>query len=176
MDRRKRDQLVAVDDGPEAVDREHPVAVAVERERDVILPAGHLLAHEVEMGGAAALVDVAPVGLVRKHSHLCVEPAKRLGRRAKRRAVGAVQEHADTAQVEVRKAHVQLAHIILQRAVEPAHPADPLGRCQRLAELGLDLVLGVVAELEPVSSEELDSVVLVRIVGRRKHNARIRPE
>ena len=59
--------------------------------------------------------------------------------------------------------------------MEPAHPADPLGRCQRLAELGLDLVLGVVAELEPVSSEELDSVVLVRVVRGGYHGGQVEP-
>ena len=43
VERRQRDQLVAVDDGGVAVDRQHAVAVAVERERDVVRAGAHPL-------------------------------------------------------------------------------------------------------------------------------------
>ena len=57
------------------------------------------------------------------------------------------------AEVQARETGVQLAEIVLERAVQAAHPADPGGRDDRLVEFGLDRVLLVVIELEPVGGE-----------------------
>jgi hypothetical protein len=42
-------------------------------------------------------------------------------------------------------------------------------------EHALDLVLGLVGELEAVAAEELDPVVLVGVVRRREHDAEVEP-
>jgi hypothetical protein len=59
---------------------------------------------------------------------------------------------------------MELAQVVLERAVQSSHPADPLRRARRSLELGLDLMLGVVAELEAVGPEDLDPVVAIGIV------------
>ena len=52
---------------------------------------------------------------------------------------------------------------------------NPRWRCLRLAELGLDPVLGVVGQLEPVCGEQLDPVVLVWVVRGRDHRRQLEP-
>ena len=59
---------------------------------------------------------------------------------------------------------MQLAQVILERAVETTHAADPLRLARRSVELGFDFVLGVIAELEAVGAEDLDAVVAIGIV------------
>ena len=105
--------------------------------------------------------------MVGDHGHLGPQPAEDLGRGAVRGAVGAVEQHPGAAQVELREARVELSQIVLQRAVQSGDASDSRRRGDRLRERLLDLVLGVVVELEPVVREQLDPVVLERVVGGR---------
>ena len=116
------------------------------------------------MGGAAAGVDVAAVGLVGEDVDLGAEAAEDLRRGPVGGAVGAVEQDPPGAEVEVEEAAVKLAQVVLERAVQGPDPADHLGRGERLLELGLDFVLGVVVEFEAVGGEDLDAVVLIGIV------------
>ena len=118
------------------------------------------------MRRAAAVVDVATVGAVGDHLDLGAEAAEDLRRGAEGRPVGAVEQHPQAAQVELREARVELAQVVLERAVQPLDAADPARRRGGLAERRLDLVLGVVVELEAVGGEQLDPVVLIRDCGR----------
>ena len=156
------EQLVAVDDRPGAVLGEHAVAVAVERERDVVAADVEV----VDVGRADARVDVAPVRLVGVRGDGGAQAAEDLRRDLVGGAVGAVEEHLDAAQVEVAEALVQAAQVVLLRAVEGVDAADG-GAGDGLVEALLDLRFGRVVELEPVAAEELDPVVLVRVVGGR---------
>ena len=88
----QRDQLVAVDDRAVAVDGQHAVAVAVEREAGVVVARGHRLAQRVEVRRAAAGVDVAPVGLGGDHVDVGAEAAEDLRRGLVGGAVGAVEQ------------------------------------------------------------------------------------
>ena len=69
VQRRERQQLVAVDDRAAAVDREHAVAVAVEGEAERVPAREHPLGERLDVRRAAAGVDVAPVGRVGDHRH-----------------------------------------------------------------------------------------------------------
>ncbi len=162
--RGERHELVPVDHGPGAVDREHPVTVAVEREADVVPPAPYLLDQPVQVRRAAAGVDVDAVGLGRNHRRLRPEPEEDLGGGLIGGAMGAIEQHAPPAQVEAAEAAVELAQVVLERPFEMPDPADVGRRRGRLGQVGLDLVLGVVGELEPVAREQLDPVVLVGVV------------
>jgi hypothetical protein len=74
------DELVAVDHGARPVHGQDAVAVAVEREADGV-PAGHdALGERLDVRGAAAVVDVAPVGLGGEDRRLGAQAAERLGR------------------------------------------------------------------------------------------------
>ena len=80
VEREDRDDLVAVDRLAPFVDREHAVAVAVERDPEVEPAVEHGLLQEREIGRAAADVDVRTVGLVADRVHLCAAPFEGLGR------------------------------------------------------------------------------------------------
>ncbi len=68
----------------------------------------------------------------------------------------------------------QLLQVILERAVERPDPADVRRLGRGSVERGLDLVLGVVVELESVAREQLDAVVLVGVVRRRDHRREVK--
>ena len=92
MQRGQSHQLVAVDDASGAVDREHPVAVAVEGEAHVV--AAHPLGEGFDMGRAAAAVDVAPVGLGGQRVDVRTQAAEDLRRHTVGGAVRAVEQDA----------------------------------------------------------------------------------
>ena len=127
------------------------------------------------MRGAAVVVDVAAVGLVGDDPDVGAEAAEDLRRGAERRAVGAVEQDPAAGQVEVLEALVQRAQVVLERAVEGAHAAGMLGDRRRLLEHRLDLGLGGVRQLVAVAAEELDPVVLVRVVRGRQHDREVEP-
>ena len=168
------DHLVAVDHGAGPVHGEHAVAVAVEREAEVVAAGGQRRLQRVEVRRAAAGVDVATVRLGGDHVDMGAEAAEDLRPGLEGRAVRAVQQHAAAGQVEVGEALMQGAQVVLQRAVEPAHAPDPGGRPGR-CQHRLDLQLDGVGELEAVAAEELDAVVLVRVVRRRQHDREVEP-
>ena len=90
MEREHREDLVAVDRVAVAVDREHPVAVAVERDPEIESALADGLLQQREVGGAAAVVDVLAVRRVADRGHLGAEPLERLRRDPGVGAVGAV--------------------------------------------------------------------------------------
>src|SRR5581483_11383206 len=76
------DQLVAVDDAAVAIDGEDAVAVAVEGEAGVEVAVAHLGGEALDVRRAAAVVDVAPVGLGLERVDGRAEAAEDLGRGA----------------------------------------------------------------------------------------------
>ncbi len=64
------DDLVAVDDLALLVDREHAIAVAVERDADVVAELDDRALQQREVGGAAADVDVLAVRRIADRVHL----------------------------------------------------------------------------------------------------------
>ena len=126
------------------------------------------------MRGAAVTVDVPSVGFVGDHVNAGTEPAEDLGRGPERRAVRAIEQHRRGTEVEPGIAGMQLPEVVLERAVEATNPPYALGRGRRLVEPSLDLVLGVVVELEAVAGEQLDAVVFVRVVGCGDHRREVK--
>ena len=120
--RRQGDQLVAVVRAAGAVDGEHAVAVAVEGEADRRLGAGDRRGEAVEVGGAAAVVDVAPVGLGADRLDRGAEPLEDRRRGAEGGAVGAVEHHVLAGEVE-GEGGLQRPQVVLEAAVQLAHAA-----------------------------------------------------
>ena len=75
----------------------------------------------VDVGRAAAVVDVAAVGLDRHRGHLGTEPPEDLRGDAVGRAVGAVEQDPLAGQVEALEAELQLAQVVPRGAVQLAH-------------------------------------------------------
>ncbi len=126
------------------------------------------------MRRADAVVDVAPVGLVGDHADVRAEPPEDLRRDIEGRAVGTVEQHADAAQVELAKARVQLAQVVLGGAAQVAYAPDRgRARTGALGQRQLDPVLVLVGELVAIGGEELDAVVLVGVVRGRQHDGQV---
>ena len=170
------DQLVAVHHGACAVHREHAVAVAVEREAHVVAAGRHGLYELLDMGRAAALVDVAAVGLGGHRLHIRAQAAEDLRRHAVGGPMGAVEQHAQPRQVERLEARLELAQVVSARAVELAHPAGRRRETLARKHRALHLALHRVGQLEAVGAEELDAVVLVRVVRGRHHAGEVEAE
>ena len=126
------------------------------------------------MRGAAAVVDVAPVGLGGEHVDVGAEAAEDLRRGPVGRAVGAVEQDAAAGQVEVGEALVQRAQVVLERAVQRRTRADRAPAPARLGSSSASISASVVVgELVAVAAEELDAVVGVRVVRGREHDAEV---
>ncbi len=167
-----RDDLVAVDGLAARIDREHPIAVAVERDPEVEASTRDELLQRAEIRGAAADVDVRPVGLVADRLDLCAELLERLWRDACVRPVRAVDGEPEAGEVGAEA----LEHV-LEVAVDCDVDAIDLAAARRgRVEQRLDLLFGGVAELAPAAVEELDAVVLGRVVRRGDDDSEVEPQ
>ena len=93
------EDLVAVDHLAPLVDGQHPVAVAVEGDAEVVVSGADGRLEQPEVGGAAAHVDVRAVRLVRDRRHPRAQPLEDLGRDRRERAVRAVDRDAEAGEV-----------------------------------------------------------------------------
>ncbi len=164
-----REDPVAVDDLSALVDRDQPVAVAVEgeAERSSALDDGAL--QECGVGGAAADVDVRAVRRVPDRVHGRAEPLEGVHGEAGAGPVGAVEHDVQSGEVRAEGGGGEVD----VRGRDTAVPRDraEAGGGRRL-EQRLDRLLVPVGEL-PGAAEELDAVVLGRVVRRRDHGAEI---
>ena len=144
--------------------------------------APHLLRHRLGVKRAAAEVDVPAVGpdvdLVDGGAQL----TEHLRRDVIGGAVGAVDDDLDAVEGQLlREGVFQELDVAPDRVVDALRLADRVGRGARPVVAAadrlhapLDLGLDLVGQLEAVGGEDLDAVVLVRIVRRADHEARVR--
>jgi hypothetical protein len=92
MKREHGEDRVAVDGVPSRVDREHPIAVAVERDAEVGPDARHGVLQRPQVCRARVDVDVRPVRLVADRVHLRAQLLERFRRELRVRAVRAVDD------------------------------------------------------------------------------------
>ena len=128
------------------------------------------------MQGADVAVDVGAVGPHADRRHLRAELLEDERRDAVGRAVGGVDHDLDAVEREVpREGRLGEDHVAAARVLELLGAADRLAglahRQGALFEQRLDLGLGLVGELEAVGAEDLDAVVVVRIVAGADHDA-----
>src|SRR4051812_34175356 len=163
MRREDREDPVAVDDVPVAVDREHPVAVAVECHAEIerVLPDDAL--QRTQIRRAAVLVDVRAVGLDADHGDACAEALERA-----RRDLGVSTVCAVDADAQPREIGAESVDHVLQIAVSCNLDVIDRAAPRRVGvEERFDLLLARVAQLLAMRVEELDAVVLRRVVRRR---------
>ena len=172
VEREDSEDLVAVDRLSSLVHGEHPVAVAVECDAEVEAAAAHGLGEQTEVGRAAADVDVRPVRVVADRGHRSAELLERLRRETGVGAVRAVDGDAKAGEVGA-----EALEDVLEVAVRGDLDAVDLATAgSRAVEERLDLLLGAVCQLAAVPVEELDAVVLRRIVRGRDDRAEIEAE
>ena len=172
------DHFVAVDDPALFVDRDQTVRIAVVRHAHERAFVDDRFAESFRVGGTAVLVDVEPVRRIADHGDIRAERFIHLARDRVRRAVGAIQHKFDTGQVHRCRVHEKVdifLRRILIRDDMPAEtvPGDVLVDFDVTDNDILDLVFNGIVQFEPFPVEELDAVVLKRIVGSGDHNTRI---
>ena len=164
VDRSKRDQLVAIYRCAAAVGGKHSVAVTIEGEAE-IMPTGHYRGGQrLDVSRSDAVVDVAAIGLVADHRHRRAEATEYLGANAVGRAVRAVEQQTYPSEIKTGEARLERAQVILLRSVEFAHTANLEPGAGAGFDPRLNRLLGCVCQLEAVSAEELDPIVLIRVM------------
>ena len=170
--REDRDDLIAVDSGAVLVDREHAVTVAVECDAEVELPPVTQVLQRCKVGRTAADVDVRAVGLVADRLHLRAELLERAWRDVRIRAVRAIDCDAQAAQIGA-----EALEDVLEITVDgDADVIDLSSTRSGCIEQRLDLLLRDVAQLAAAAVEELDAVVLRRVVRGRDDDAEVEAE
>ncbi len=169
-ERADRDDLISVDRLAGGVDREHPVSVPVERDAEVVAAAAHRVGEHREVGRPATGVDVRAVGRVGDRRHLV--------RRAARTRPGAIPEYAPFAQSTAIRSPLRSEPN--RSTTCSTYPVDCiLGMLDAAAtelrgiEQRLDLELLGVGELTALVVEDLDAVVLGRVVRRGDHEPEV---
>jgi hypothetical protein len=148
------------------------IAVTVEGDAEVAAVLDDRARKQRQVGRAAAIVDVGTVRRIRDRNHLGAKPSEGFGRDRGIGAVGAIDRQLEPAQVGA-KALEDVLEVAVGRHLDVIDraAAGGLGVHQRL-----DLELDSVGELAPVVVEELDPVVLRRIVRGGDDHAEIKRE
>ena len=117
------DDVVAVDDGAGVVDGDQPVGVAVEGQPGVG-PFGHDREPEVlRMGGAAAIVDVAAIGVVVDDDDVGAEALERGRRHLAGGAVGAVEHEGEAVEAVAGQDAGEVLDVALAGAAAVGRPS-----------------------------------------------------
>jgi hypothetical protein len=161
---------------PFFVDHDQPVGVAVERDADVGAFLDHLGLDRLERGRADAIVDVEPVGADADRDDLGAQLPDRGRSDLVGRAVGAVDHHLERVEADVvRQRLLDRVDVATARVLDPSRAADVAILRERDVAFHqpLDRFLVSVAELEAIGAEQLDAVVVVRVVAGRDHHPEV---
>ncbi len=174
----RREDLVAVDQFALFVSHQHPIGIAVQRDAELRAVFDNLRAEILRHRGAAAAVDVEAVGRHADRDDRGAEFPQHGRCDAIGRAMRAIDDDLQPAQPQAtREARLGNFDIAAGGVVEARGAAQRYRGGQAMAHVArhqrLDLGLGVVAELEPVGTEQLDAVVLIGIVRGGDHHPEI---
>ena len=173
------EELVAVEDRAVGIRHREAVAVAVEGDAEVRAMLGDGASQRRGMGRAATLVDVEAVGGAPDRDHLGAELLEDARADAIVGAVGAIDDELEAPQrVLLGKRALAEFEVAALGVVHALGLAEVLRRLhyQGSVEERLDLALHGVRQLHAVRREELDAVVLERIVRGGDHHARGKPQ
>ena len=172
------DDLIAVDLLSGFVYHQATVCVAVKCDAEIIAARLHHGPEAVQMGGAAAVIDVHSIRVGMDHIGMQVgETVKQTRGGGGSGAVGAVHQNVQARKVCVHRGD-QIVDVVLRLLLvgidDPADLTVGLERHGGPAQDDLlDLSLQRVGELEAPMVEDLDAVVFKGIVGSRDHDARV---
>ena len=93
-----RQHLIAIDDAALLIDHDQPVRIAIQRDAELGAVAEHLGGEEAGLGGAAAAIDVEAVRRDADGNHLRPQLPQHRGRHLVGRAMGAIDDDAQTIQ------------------------------------------------------------------------------
>ena len=186
---------VTVDLGAVGRHEHHAVGIAIVRHADVRAAFAHKLGKRLEMGGTAVHVDIGAVEVLVDRDDLRTQAAEGLSARERRGTVPRIERDAHAREVKALREHAlnRMLDVDLAGLVNGKGNAHLVARKHRggvlafralfgsssstleaalLDEL-LDLVFHLVGELIALGVEELDAVVLRRVMRSGDHRAAV---
>ena len=168
--------MVASDDVALLIHRQAAVRVAVVGEAHVQLLLPHELLQVLDVGGAAVHVDVGAVGIVVDHVGLGAQRVEDALGDLPGRAVGHVQAHPHV--LEGVAGHGDQVADVAVAARHIVHGAADVragghGDLQPIVDVVLHLDDGIFIHLLTVAVEQLDAVVVERVVAGGDHDAAV---
>ena len=171
VDRARRQHLVPVDDRALGVGEQRAIGIPVVAHAGVGAHAEDLCRHDLRVQGPTPVVDVLAVGIGVDRVHRGAEPLQQRGSEFGGGPVGAVHHDAHPLQRGLGGID-EVGEVPLTPVADRQRLAGTIGGIVRPGQHGFDLVLDRVGQLRPGPVEELDAVVLGRVVRRRDHDPR----
>ena len=168
--------IVAVEQTAFLIDGDQPVRVSVKGKADVIAALAHHALQAFRMSGSAVCIDVHAIWLAMDDIHLRTHRPQGLRSGRRRAAVGQIEGDPHPVQVHVHDAHEPFL-IDLQPLAPADHAAHVIVQRRRHVDLAVDIVLDLCFDLwihlAAFAVEELDAVVMIRIMRRADHDAAV---
>ena len=174
VSRNDEQQLITINNGARVIHHQHAVTVAVEGDTQVCFFSQHSRLQRLHMRRAAVVVDVQTIRLGRQHRNVGAQLFEHTRGNLVGRAVGAVENHFQAAKVGTGR-HTAFAELDITtgRIIDTRHFAKLVrihNRHLRVEQL-FDHQLNFIGELGTLTREELDAVVIMRVVRRTDHDA-----
>ena len=172
------EQLIAVDQMAVLVRDQNAVGIAVERDANIGAHLAHLAAERFGRGRTAIVVDVEAIRLDADRHHVGAKLPQRIGRDPVGGAVGAVDDDAQAFERQVaRQRAFGEFDIAVVHAIDALGAAEIAAAGEALGQIAIhqpfDLALGIIGQLVAVRPEQLDAVVIERVVRCRNHDAEV---
>ncbi len=169
--------LIAVDHLATLVHGQAAVGVAIEGEAHVHVVLPDVLLEALDVGGAAAGIDVDAVGLGVDDAGLGTQGVEHGAADHPGAAVGAVQRHLAPVEGAGGQAG-EVADVAVAAGIEVHGAADlilggPGDLGQVAVDIALDLILEVVVHLLALAVHQLDAVVIIGIMAGGNHDAAV---
>ena len=173
------EDVVAVDDLALLVDAEAAVGVAIMRDAEVRAVLEDSLLQGLEMRRAAAVVDVRAIRQRVDDLDIGTEAAQDFRHCLVGSAVGTVEHDLDAVEALLAGREHEF-HVLVEKVRAVLDVADVLCRRARVVVVrlelvhdGLELILDGIRQLVAIAAEELDAVVVERVVRGRDDDARL---
>ena len=176
--------MVTGDDIALLVHTQATVSIAIISKTDIQALLHHELLQTLDVGGAGIVVNVQAVGLIVDDVSICAQGIEHRLCNVPRTAVCTVQTNLDTLEgVDTQRdqvAHVSVAprHIIHRAAnIFPVSKGQLRPILVEHVEFAIDVILhqqqGLFRHLLTVAIDQLDTVIIVRVVAGRNHDATV---
>ena len=177
----QRHQLVAVDQPPVFIADQQPVRIAVKRDTEMCALLHDAGAHGLCRGRAAAVIDIEAVGGNPHGNHVRLQLPQNRRSHFVGRAMGAIDHNLEPFQeLMSRETALGKLDIAALRVIKPLGPAQKLWFRKNditvINQVRLDAFLHIIGEFIAIRAEQLDAVILERVMGGGDHNPDIRAQ
>ena len=173
---RDQQHSIAIDQPPRSAGENRAIRISIKRDSHRRATFGHALLHRFGVQRTAPGVDVPPVGDVANRDDFRPQSSKQSRSQRARRAVGAIHHDFHASQVRGgqngRAQSIEVIVVDLFVVAQP-HGASLFGRFIRGKYKTFDFRFDRVGKLCAGRGNQLHAVVVIRIVRRRNHHARV---